>query len=401
MIDRPETTGRPLWARPDLFRQAPGPGWGYLHRSQGDVAVENLAALQEAVRGDEQEMIALVWTPDSPFMEVPEALSLLEPALMASRAVSTERDLAEKNHHLRTGVLLFFAFVAYMGWEIFRSMPGGGFVAVFVTLLSSGGPVLGLLLFVMFFLLPWYEVRKRWKEVHAWTAETMREAADLARFEMWLSTQKIVATKVLLGLIAIAGVVQIISGRPLAAALQRGGGDDARWTLMTAPFLHGNMIHFVMNALGLLYLGRRIEALARWPQVPIVFLFSAWIGGELSMATGKGLALGASGGLMGMLGFLLVFETRHAKLVPRSSRRRLLAALIGTALIGLVGIQFIDNSAHAGGVIAGMLYAFIVFPRSESAMRPKPTMTDQVVALLCYLLMLFGVWLACMKMMGR
>jgi membrane associated rhomboid family serine protease len=102
-----------------------------------------------------------------------------------------------------------------------------------------------------------------------------------------------------------------------------------------------------------------------------------------------------------MLGFLLVFETRHAKLVPRSSRRRLLAALIGTALIGLVGIQFIDNSAHAGGVIAGMLYAFIVFPRSESAMRPKPTMADQVVALLCYLLMLYGVWLASMKMMGR
>ena len=401
MIVRPETAGRPLWSRPDLFRQAPSPGWGYLHRVSGDIAVESLAALQEAVRGDDREMIVLVWTPDGPFMEVPEALSHLQPALLASRAVSTERDLADKNRQLRTGVLLFFAFVAYMGWEIFHAMPGGRLVDALKTLALSGGPVLGLLLFVMFFLLPWYEMRKRCKEVHAWTAETMREAADLARFEMWLSIQKIFATKVLLGLIAIAGVVQIISGRPFVAALQRGGGDEARWTLMTAPFLHGNLIHFVMNALGLLYLGRRIEALARWPQVPIVFLFSAWIGGELSMVTGKGLALGASGGLMGMLGFLLVFETRHAKLVPRSSRRRLLAALIGTAVIGLVGIQFIDNSAHAGGVLAGMLYAFIVFPRSESAMRPKPTMTDQVAALLCYLLMLYGVWLASMKMVGR
>jgi membrane associated rhomboid family serine protease len=264
-------------------------------------------------------------------------------------------------------------------------------------LLSTSAPI-GLLFLFMFWLMPWYDAKKRWREVRGWTAETMREAADLARFEVWLSWQKIFATKALMGIIAIAGAVQVFSGQPFAAALIRGGGD--RWRLLTAPLLHGNLLHFIMNAMGLLYLGRRMEALARWPQVPMVFLFSAWLGGECSMMMGKGSSLGASGGLMGMLGFLLVFETRHAKLVPRSARRRLIAALVGTALIGVIGVRFIDNAAHAGGLVAGMVYAFIVFPRSSSVFRPQASAVDRLVALLCFATLILGACWATQAMMG-
>ena len=56
-----------------------------------------------------------------------------------------------------------------------------------------------------------------------------------------------------------------------------------------------------------------------------------------------------------MLGFLLVFETLHKRLVPRSARRRLLGALGVTLIIGFIGYQFIDNIAHVGGLLAGML----------------------------------------------
>lgn len=118
------------------------------------------------------------------------------------------------------------------------------------------------------------------------------------------------------------------------------------------------------------------------------------------MMVGKGASLGASGGLMGMLGFLLVFETRHAKLVPRKSRRRLIVAVIGTALIGVIGIQFIDNAAHAGGLVAGMIYAFVVFPRSESALRPQSSLADRLVALLSFAVLAYGVLKASLVMMA-
>ena len=87
-------------------------------------------------------------------------------------------------------------------------------------------------------------------------------------------------------------------------------------------------------------------------------------------------SIGASGGVLGLLGFLLIFETLHGELVPRSSRRRLLGALGVTLLVGFIGYQFIDNFAHGGGLLAGMLYAGIAFPRSGSNRRPRASKRD-------------------------
>jgi membrane associated rhomboid family serine protease len=136
-----------------------------------------------------------------------------------------------------------------------------------------------------------------------------------------------------------------------------------------------------MNAAGLAYLGKRLEVFARWPHLPMVFLFAACIGGEASARFTTAPSVGASGGLMGWLGFLLVFETLHKELIPRSARRRLLAGVFLTALIGLIGYRYIDNSAHAGGLLAGMAYAAIVFQRSASACRPRLTLTDRIAGI--------------------
>jgi membrane associated rhomboid family serine protease len=87
-------------------------------------------------------------------------------------------------------------------------------------------------------------------------------------------------------------------------------------------------------------------------------------------------SIGASGGVLGVLGMLLGFELLHQKLVPKSARRRLAAGVVGTFLIGLFGYSFIDNAAHAGGLVAGVAYALLVFPRSHSARRPKVTRAD-------------------------
>jgi membrane associated rhomboid family serine protease len=145
-------------------------------------------------------------------------------------------------------------------------------------------------------------------------------------------------------------------------------------------------------------LGKRVEVFARWPHVPMVFLFSAVAGGEASARFLNATSVGASGGLMGWLGFLLVFETLHAKLVPRSSRRRLLGGVAMTALIGLVGYKFIDNAAHFGGLLAGMAYAGIVFPKSGSVMRPKINQKDRIIGMVCLAAIAGSAILAILRM---
>ena len=88
-------------------------------------------------------------------------------------------------------------------------------------------------------------------------------------------------------------------------------------------------LHWALNAAGLWYIGRRVEALAGWPHLALVFLVAMVAGG---VTTAQFLpdqdSVGASGGLLGLLGFLLVFETLHPRLVPHPTRRRLFAALV-------------------------------------------------------------------------
>jgi membrane associated rhomboid family serine protease len=101
---------------------------------------------------------------------------------------------------------------------------------------------------------------------------------------------------------------------------------------------------------------------------------------------------------MGLLGFLLVFESLHARLVPSPARRRLMAGVLLTGLIGLVGYRFIDNAAHAGGLIAGMLYAIIVFPKSSSPFRPGSTVIDRVAGIASITVLILAALFAIARM---
>ena len=111
-------------------------------------------------------------------------------------------------------------------------------------------------------------------------------------------------------------------------------------------------------------------------------------------------SVGASGGIMGLLGFLLIFEYLHGKLVPKRATRRICAALAFTFIVGFVGYNFIDNWAHGGGLICGMLYAAIVFPKSSSPHRPRATRMDQIFGGVSGLLVITSAVFAVLRMRG-
>jgi membrane associated rhomboid family serine protease len=130
-------------------------------------------------------------------------------------------------------------------------------------------------------------------------------------------------------------------------------------------------------------------------------LFSACVGGQASAFFVTAPSVGASGGLMGWLGFLLVFETLHHRLVPLDARRRLAAGVALTAVIGLIGYRYVDNAAHAGGLLAGMLYAAIVFPRSSSPARPNSNLTDRIAGGAAMLVLIASAAFAVLRIMAN
>jgi membrane associated rhomboid family serine protease len=395
----------PVWAREDAFPKAPN-GWGWIDAKGAEHPCYTRDALTAAIRDDPNGDITLVWTPDQPRMLLPEELDGMSDALRTARDRWTQEDLADANYKLRWfGVIL----VGIVGYSFFRGLAWAGMIAaksgvtidfsqrfkIAATLvLNSFQSGIALLMFVIFAFIPWYQARKKRAELKNWTTAKIAEIAPTIRFETWLARQKAPLTKFFLGLITLVAVAQIVSNLKSGGSFSishfftHWGGTDAAglakvngkpgdwWRLFTAPFLHGNILHFLMNASALLYLGKRIETFARWPHLSLVFLFAACVGGAASARFVIAPSVGASGGLMGWLGFLVVFETLHRRLVPRRATRRLAAGVALTALIGVLGYKYIDNAAHVGGLLAGMLYALIVFPPSSSPIRPRSTLTD-------------------------
>ena len=385
----------PVWARADAFSEA-GPGWGWVDRKGRRVACESFEELARAIVKDAGARVDLVWTPDAPGFVLPEEIPALHPALREARIRWAAWEIEEGKRQM----LMFAAAVlVMMAWNGFKP----------ARIMASGSTGLALLLFLILGFIPWYQGHKRQKKARIWAAGEMAADAPVLRFETWLSIQKSPATRLLLGLMVLVGLVQVLveirEPLPRAAFWMAGltksaGAATDWWRLLTAPFLHGHWIHWLMNASALAYLGKRVEVFARWPHLVLSFLISAWIGGEASARFTQSTSIGASGGLMGLLGFLLVFESMHRRLVPESARRRLLAGVLLTAAIGIVFSRIIDNAAHAGGLVAGMVYAALVFPPTSSPHRPRTTTIDVVLGGAALGLLVCSAVLACVKMLG-
>jgi membrane associated rhomboid family serine protease len=396
----------PVWARDDAFPKAP-PGFGWVDLKGKLHPCDSVDALIATIRDDRQAAVTLVWTPASCRMILPEEMDGSTTAILTSRKRRAADDLLDSLDKLRWfGWLLagLFLYMLYQGWAFAPQIaaPAERFGFALRAALSSLSLGITLLMFLIFAFIPWYQARKRLRDLGRWTDGDIAEITPTLRFETWLEWQKAPVTRMLLALIGLVGIVQMMPGDSLSAAglLKERYVHGEWWRLLTSPLMHGNILHFLMNAAALLYLGKRVEVFARWPHVPLVFLFAACIGGEASARFIAAPSVGASGGLMGWLGFLLVFESLHGRLVPLRARRRLLAGVALTGLIGLIGYRFIDNAAHLGGLLAGMLYAAIVFPKSTSAFRPRSTITDRIAGSAALLVIALSALFAVLKILA-
>lgn len=405
--DEAEDANAPIWARPDAFPKAPPLGWGWIDLKARPHPCVDEASLIQAIQEDRNASVALVWTPNSKHLILPEELPSATSAVLASRrrrALDDRLDAIDKLRWFGSLMIGLALYLFYRGWTGAPAGESPSEQAFFATqvVLTSMSMGIALLMFLIFAFIPWYQATKRVAELGRWNAEDLAGVVPLIRFETWLEWQKAPVTRILLGLMILVGAAQLLPGDSLAAAglLKDRYHSGEWWRLFTAPFLHGHPLHFMMNAAALVYLGKRIEVFARWPHVPLVFLFAACVGGEASARFLHAPSVGASGGLMGWLGFLLIFESLHGRLVPRKARKRLAAGILLTGLIGLIGYRFIDNAAHIGGLLAGMLYALIVFPKSTSPMRPVSTITDKIAGGGALALLTLAALFAVARMLG-
>ena len=131
------------------------------------------------------------------------------------------------------------------------------------------------------------------------------------------------------------------------------------WRLVTAGFLHGGILHIVMNSWVLFDLGAQVEEIYGSSRMLVIYFISTVGGFYASALYSDSLSVGASAGLFGLVGAMIALGVRHRNAMGAAIRGMYLrGAVIGLAF-GMVGAFHVDNAAHIGGLTAGFAIAYL------------------------------------------
>ena len=139
------------------------------------------------------------------------------------------------------------------------------------------------------------------------------------------------------------------------------------WRLVTAMFIHGGIVHIGFNVYVLLQLGRLCELYFDARRTFIIFFLSGLFGFVASCLAGS-FSVGASGGILGLAGAILVRARLSGGGIDRVIYSQLMSWVIMIIVIGFL-VPIIDWVGHLGGLITGGVVGYFLI--REGGIRPK------------------------------
>jgi rhomboid protease GluP len=153
----------------------------------------------------------------------------------------------------------------------------------------------------------------------------------------------------------IHGKVLLAMGANFGPKVQAG----EYWRLLSSVFLHGSPLHLGLNMLALWQVGYFIERIFGRSGTLLLFVVCGLLGSLASVWwRAEGLSVGASGAIFGLYGALLVWLIRQRHEVPLGIFKQLRSGTLGFIAYSLFAgfaLPGIDNAAHIGGLLGGML----------------------------------------------
>jgi rhomboid protease GluP len=150
------------------------------------------------------------------------------------------------------------------------------------------------------------------------------------------------------------------------------------WTLLSAGWLHGSILHILFNMLWVRQLGPATADIYGAGRMVIIYTIAGVVGFLLSTLAGRylywlpipilrgnlGSTLGASAPIFGLLGALVYYGRRGGSSMVGAQ------ALQYALVLGLFGfiMQNVDNYAHAGGFLGGYLAGMWLDPLKRERM---------------------------------
>jgi len=165
------------------------------------------------------------------------------------------------------------------------------------------------------------------------------------------------------------------------------------WTLLTAIYLHGSLLHLLFNLLWVNQLAPVVGELYGRSRLILIFTAAGVLGFVVSNGVGVPFTIGASGAIFGLLGAMVCYGRSRGGafglgILRQYGQWALVIFVLGFLMAG------VNNFAHAGGFAGGSLAAAALGPtdrRPEHAVHHVAAAATVALTALAFLL---SVWTA-------
>jgi membrane associated rhomboid family serine protease len=179
-----------------------------------------------------------------------------------------------------------------------------------------------------------------------------------------------IATYAILGVTVIVSLTALLAEQgaeidQALALIKPWAADGQYWRFWTVTLVHADFLHLAFNMYALFLVGPLTEQIYGSVKMVVVYLVAALGGSVASFAWSDGLVVvGASGAIFGLFGILFAASRMHLPMLDRRSRNVL--SQVGALIVLNIIIGFtspaIDNIAHLGGLVAGLLMGIALVP---------------------------------------
>jgi rhomboid protease GluP len=150
------------------------------------------------------------------------------------------------------------------------------------------------------------------------------------------------------------------------------------WTLISANYLHGGLLHIVFNMVALYNLAPLLIKEYGASRMVAIYTLSGIISFLVSAVAGVPLTIGASGAVCGLIGAALYFGKSRGGTYGRVVFSQLGSWMVGIFLFGFL-VPGINNWGHGGGLVAGALVGYLLGYRE----RRQERFSHRLLAVTC------------------
>ena len=222
-----------------------------------------------------------------------------------------------------------------------------------------------------------------------------KECSQL-KFDFWIHQETVISIFIFTGTLILITIIQLIYG--LGDSIESIGlvktkvFEGEYWRLLTSILAHGGIFHIFFNATATFIIGKMVIRITGFSNFTIVFLFSGILGSIFSLyLILDQTSVGASGGIMGLIGFLLVLSIKFNDNIPRNIVKSMLNTIIVVAIIGFSASDIIDNAAHGGGLIGGIFIGLLLIRKKNNTIPYKSNLLIKIFGVVSTLILIYGI----------